>query len=335
MTDAEPSTDDHGAGRGDRPRAWVTVLVWAVVALFAAWAALRTLGWEPGFRWRQLVAFTPYVAAAAVLVPVAALVMRRWWASVTAVAVACALSWAVLPRAMRDGDPPAQGPALRVLAANLRAGTVPADDLVNEVRRLRPDVLAVQELTPDAAAAFDAAGLKGLLPYRVLSPSPGVVGSGVYARFPVHEQQMIAYSFRQVRARVDVPGAPPVEVVSVHPCAPSVPRLEACWEAGLKALPPPGGKGPVRLLAGDFNATLDHRLMRGLIDRGYRDAADVTGAGLLATWPVNDVRREPTPHVTLDHVLADPRVAVRSFGTRTLPRTDHRAVRADLTLPRG
>jgi endonuclease/exonuclease/phosphatase family metal-dependent hydrolase len=85
----------------------------------------------------------------------------------------------------------------------------------------------------------------------------------------------------------------------------------------------------VRILAGDFNATLDHARLRRLIDTGYRDAADQLGEGLHPTFPIG----QRMPPITLDHVLADRRVGIRSFVARRVPRSDHRAVRAELVLP--
>ncbi|MFC5745736.1 endonuclease/exonuclease/phosphatase family protein [Actinomadura rugatobispora] len=314
-------------------RVWVDVLLWVALAPFAVWAALRVSGWEPVFGWKQLVAFTPYVATVSLVVPLAALSLRRWFVVVVGVLVAGALGVVVVPRALPDANPAADGPRVRVLAANLLAGGVPAKDMADLVRRERPDVLALQEVTPEAVESLDGAGLRESLPYRVLRPSPGVVGSAVYARFPVREQPLIKIGFGQARARVDVPGAPPVEVVSVHPCAPSAPDRAGCWKAGLRALPRADGRGPVRILAGDFNATADHAEFRRLTDSGYRDAADVTGGGLRPTWPAG--WRGRVPPVTLDHVLADARAAVRGFEIHRLPGTDHRPVQADLTLPRG
>jgi endonuclease/exonuclease/phosphatase (EEP) superfamily protein YafD len=107
--------------------------------------------------------------------------------------------------------------------------------------------------------------------------------------------------------------------------------MEACWEDGLRALP--AADGQARVLAGDFNATLDHGGLRRLLATGYRDAADVTGEGLLATWPYHGRRARTVPPVTLDHVLADRGIALRRFRTFALPRTDHRAIFAQLTLP--
>jgi endonuclease/exonuclease/phosphatase (EEP) superfamily protein YafD len=89
--------------------------------------------------------------------------------------------------------------------------------------------------------------------------------------------------------------------------------------------------GPVRLLLGDFNATLDHSVLRRLLATGYRDAADVRGDGMGTTWPYDKL----FPRIALDHVLADRRVGVRAFAIHAVPRSDHRALYAELVLPAG
>ena len=87
----------------------------------------------------------------------------------------------------------------------------------------------------------------------------------------------------------------------------------------------------MRILAGDFNATLDHRELRRLIGRGYHDAAEQAGSGLRMTWPTT---KSPLPAlVSIDHVLADRRVKVASARTVAVPGSDHRGVLVDLILP--
>ncbi|WP_157530425.1 endonuclease/exonuclease/phosphatase family protein [Microtetraspora niveoalba] len=332
---AAPRREAAGAPRRKARRRWVGVLVWASVVPFAAWAALRLVPRDVHFEWIRAVAFTPYVALTAAAVPLLALLSRRWTALAVSMVVAATLAACVLPRAVEGGNPPAGGPRLRVLSANLKMGAVPPGELVALVRELRPDVLTLQELTPSAVKGLRAAGLGTLLPYEVDLAEPGAHGSGIYSRHPVAPEPPIPSGmFRQGAATVSVPGAPPVSVVSVHPCAPRYAERAGCWAEGLAALPLPGG-GPVRILAGDFNATLDHARMRRLLDAGYRDAAATTGNGLTATWPYEPWHFNGwgIPPVTLDHILVDPGVAARSFDVRGLARTDHRAVFAELTLP--
>ncbi|MEV7009458.1 endonuclease/exonuclease/phosphatase family protein [Streptosporangium sp. NPDC051022] len=309
---------------------WVSALVWSVLAPFTAWAALRTTTWIPVWQWIALVAFTPYVAAASAVPLLLALGLRRWAAAAVALVTSATLVAAVLPRFLADGDPPDGGLRLRVLASNLAVGAGDTASLMTLVRTLSPDVLTLQELTPEALRRLDAAGLRTLMPYVVDRSKGGVSGSGVYSRYPLSEDPLIELgNFRQARAVLEHPSGRKIEIVSVHPCAPRYDYKARCWADGLNALPRGGDR--LRVLAGDFNATLDHPPVRALLDSGYRDAADVTGQGLIPTWPQRGW--EPVPGVTIDHVLADSRMAVVSFGVHALPGTDHRPVFAELTLP--
>jgi endonuclease/exonuclease/phosphatase family metal-dependent hydrolase len=130
------------------------------------------------------------------------------------------------------------------------------------------------------------------------------------------------------RAEMKVPGAGRVEVVSVHLARPLNPLGVAQWSRGFTTLPPAEADGVVRILAGDFNATLDHAPLRNLLHAGYVDAANATGTGLTPTF-----RRRLWPPITLDHVLVNARCAVLRVAVYDLPRSDHRAVFAELRLP--
>ncbi len=101
------------------------------------------------------------------------------------------------------------------------------------------------------------------------------------------------------------------------------------WSRGLGSLPNPGS-GPMRVVAGDFNATLDQSEFRDLLDRGYRDAADARGDGLIPTWPAAGPQLPPP--ITIDHVLVDDRAGVEDYSVHDLPGSDHRAVFASLAL---
>lgn len=303
-------------------------LSWIMVTPFAAWAGLRLSGFEPDWPWVPVVAFTPYAAGLAVVALGLACALRRWAAVAVALASVLAMAFAVLPRALPDDVPAARGPALRVLAVNLMVGKADTDALTALVGRTRPDVLALQELTPAALRRLEAAGLRRTLPHAVTRPLNGVGGSAVYARHPLEAGTAINLGgFGQARAWLAHPGGERIEIVSVHPCAPSRHGRQPCWQAGLEALPRAGGE--LRVLAGDFNATLDHLPMRDLLASGYRDAADVTGRGFQPTWPQSSAPLG----VAIDHVLADRRMAVRDFAVLGLPGTDHRPVLAELSLP--
>ncbi|SCL34108.1 Metal-dependent hydrolase, endonuclease/exonuclease/phosphatase family [Micromonospora pallida] len=309
------------------------MLCWLAVLPGLAFAAVRLPGLERGAL-VQAVAFTPYVAVGAVLPLVLALALRRRAPAVVAALTALALAGVVVPRALPTGQPAADGPTIRVLTANLLGGAGDARTLVDLVRANRVDVLALQEFTPDAQAELGRRGLARLLPYQQLNAEKYTTGSGLYARFPLTEvglRRNAGFGFSQAYGTLAVPGAPPVRIESVHPAAPYAPSVVPDWRTDLAAQPPATPDGLLSVLAGDFNATLDHAPLRDLLATGYVDAADAVGAGWTGTWGPYD--GDPIPPVAIDHVLVDRRIAVRAVTVRGLPGSDHRTVLAELRLP--
>ncbi|GGK18474.1 endonuclease [Pilimelia terevasa] len=313
-------------------RRWGAPLWGALLAPFAAWAAVRGLGLERG-PLIMVVAFTPYVAAAAVLPVLAAAAARRWRTTGVAAALALALAAMVLPRALPADAGPA-GFRLRVVSANMLLGGASVADLAALVADRDADVVALQEFTDATREAVRAAGLDARLPYQVLHPLRSTLGSALYSRYPLRDTgvRVNQGGFTQAYGVLVPPGGPAVAVESVHPLAPAGLDALGPWRADLLAQPAATPAGPLRILAGDFNATLDHQLLRRLLDTGYRDAAATRGAGLRGTWGPYD--GDLIPPVAIDHVLADRRIGVRGFGTRPLADGDHRAVWAELALPR-
>jgi endonuclease/exonuclease/phosphatase (EEP) superfamily protein YafD len=309
---------------------------WLLVVPAVVWALVRLFGLERGSPAVQLVAFTPYAAAAS-LVPLAiALLARRWWPAVAAGLACVALIACVVPRtAGRPVAPGGAGVEVRVMSMNMRAGAADAVMVVDLVREHRVDVLAVQEITPDAALRLDAAGLSVLLPHSERSPIEGVVGSALYSRYGLVDAttRLNPGEFRQVAATVEVPGARGLPLESVHPVPPAMSSWVGMWSAGLRGQTAATPDGPARILAGDFNATLDHGELRRLIATGYADAASAVGLGLTPTWPYAGRLKGIAPAVAIDHVLVDPRIGVRDFRAYTVPGTDHRAIIATLVLP--
>lgn len=302
-------------------------------AAVATGAALLRLAGTGGNRWSYAaLSATPVAFAGAGLVGLAAVAARRWTSAAAATLATAVLGAMVVPRALADAQPQPTGPTLTVGSANLYFGRADAHAVVDLVRTHRVDVLSMQELTPDAVTALGAAGLWRLLPHRVLRPEPGGSGTGLASCHPLRERASTSpttYHW-QPSALVELPGGQPVEVVAVHVVAPVGRVPPSRWRAEMGELPTPLPGPPARVLAGDFNATLDHRPLRALLCTGYRDAADVLGSGLRPTWPT-DTRIFPL--AAIDHVLVEPTCRVRRFDTVPLPGSDHRAVTAELQLP--
>jgi endonuclease/exonuclease/phosphatase (EEP) superfamily protein YafD len=307
--------------------------LWALVVVGALWLAVRLLGLERGFPLVPLVAYTPYVPIPGIVAVVVAAFLRRRAVAAVAAVLTLAFVALVLPRALPgQGDRPA-GPHLTVLTANLKYGNGDPRDLVGLVRSSGVELLCIQELTPRARAELEEAGLDELLPHQALDPASRASGSAVYARFPLRNLELTVGEggFAMPQAEMLVPGAPALDVMSVHPPPPMGSSEVADWGRDLSGLPRAEPTGRVRLLAGDFNATLDHAELRELVESGYADAADAVGVGLVFTWP----RPVTSMPVTIDHVLVDERVYVEDVSVHDLAGSDHRMVLAELVLPPG
>jgi endonuclease/exonuclease/phosphatase (EEP) superfamily protein YafD len=281
-----------------------------------------------------LSTMTPYLG----VVPLAgtALAAAGRQKALTAAGVATLLLFGASQLPLYVGGPGVDGPSvpLRVLTSNLRYGLADPDALVADVRDGEIDVLAVQELTPEAVFRLRASGLEELLPYNLINPYPGARGVGLYSRFPItrvdipghYDNPPVVATTTLVRDGVRIP----MTVASVHPRSPW-PESTAEWSEELTRLAEwsDGVSGPV-VIAGDFNATNDHEQMRRFYDDGYIDGAARAGAGYLATYPSD---RAFPPLIAIDHVLTRGGPVTTDIKSLTIRGTDHRAVLATVAVP--
>lgn len=252
-----------------------------------------------------------------------------WWGLAAGLAVLAGAAATQLPLQRRRFAQRSDESNLTVLHANIWLGQADLDALVALIEQHRPDVLTLVELTPEAEARLRPR-LSESLPHAYVSAAPGGEGAGIYSRFPlVDEQRHDGFVTELLSARVEMPGRP--LVFAVHP-VPPWPREPSEWVRELGLLRQllakiPVDDGPV-VVAGDFNATQDHRRYRDLQDGRFVDAAVATGAGMLRTYPAHTWY---PPVIAIDHVLvAGP--AVRSVEAVTIVGSDHRGILARLQL---
>ncbi|GAA3680305.1 endonuclease/exonuclease/phosphatase family protein [Lentzea roselyniae] len=335
-----PETDEHSARLRDvvttevkAPRnGFATFLLVVCAVAFVAAAMVRVLGIDGA---RYMVATTsliPYITVVGLLIGLGALFRRRWAVGLTMTLVGIVLVANVAPRAFSDSRPNGVGQQVRLMTSNLLTGIADADFIVREVRARGIDILAMQELTPEMVRDLERAGLNQVLPNRVFLAEPGGSGSGIASKYPLSRRDLTPPgTLQQAGALVDLPGKD-IEVVSVHPLPPVVTEGPEAWQRELAGLPSRDSTGAIRVLAGDFNATLDHVGITRLLNKGYVDAADQVGKGLIHTWPSNSGFWPPP--VTIDHVLVDSRCPVDTLDVFDVPGSDHRAVVTQFVVPR-
>lgn len=285
----------------------------------------------------QLVSFRPVlVAAVLVIAAVLGLVCLglRWaWPYPAALlALAAVAAGIMVPRVIPD-PVPAGGHSLKIISYNTYEGQGDVEQLAALIRAEQPDLVAL----PEAGQRY----LSRL--------EPLIAGDGYHMYSSVGRQSRdvngisvaVADRIGEVDLRYGDAGAmtfPLVEVsggtlgtlrfVAFHSIAPTagvVPR----WESELAGLQQWCAAGTPAIVAGDFNASLDHSALRAGL-QGCADAAAQRGEGLTATWPAWAPEWLGTQ---IDHVVVTEGIVAESFDVHEISGSDHRAIVTTVRVP--
>lgn len=319
----------------------------AIAVIVLAWPQLFRLEWT--FPVTQAVSFrTLSVALAAsvllILLVIAALWRRarRFTGSLALVFLAfAAISLAVLSlRGFGSTAEAEKAPGdITVLAWNTLGDAPGADTIAELATSVQADVIALPETSPETgtqvAELMTAAGR----PMTSITSSFDLVSK---ARSTTLLISADLGSYTQQTDRGDTSTLPTViatpddgtgpTLIAAHPIAP-LPSEMANWRDDLSWLSTVCTGNTI--MAGDFNATLDHlsRLAEGPgTDFGQCvDAAAASGNGAVGTWPVDVPALLGTP---IDHVMTTDDWAVTS--TRVIHQqdgsgSDHRPIVAQLS----
>ena len=304
-----------------------------MVTPLAAIATARLVAHDAAFPLIALNAFTTWLYLPAWGVAIFALAsQRRALATAACALVVLHVAW-VAPGAVGAAalPPRAEGaPPLRVMTANLLAPNRDTDRTVRQILDTRPDVLVVEELTPEWLDALASGGVTDLLPFGYVVPRDDCFGIGILSRHPLTGRDVIDLDgVPLLRATVDVGGGA-VTVLAVHTLPPRTSEYARVWDHQMTVL---AGlvereRGAVVVL-GDLNATAQARNYQRLVRGRLRGAHEDRGRGLATTWP-NGLF--PLPPIRLDHVLVSRELAVRDVRELAPNGSDHVPVVADLAV---
>lgn len=273
-------------------------------------------------------ALSPYLMLGA---PLAALAfgLSRHWTLVSVAAVLTVVVLAVQAPSYIGSPDPGGGTALRFVSANLLLGEAdPA--AVTRLATEHADIIAVQELTPELAAALSPA-LTATFPYSALRPRERAAGVGLWSRYPITSSGSDDTFFRGlIYARVRVPGTDfETTVLSTHMPPPR--SAFASWRTDITRLGPVlrglPDDGPI-VIGADLNASPDIREFRQLLRDGYRDGAAQAGAGMTRTHPSNSI---VPALLAVDHIITRD-ATVTALRTMEVAGSDHLALVATVTL---
>jgi len=293
-------------------------------------AVATTVARVSGATWRPAVvlqAFAPWAvpayAVVALLLVALGLRDRRTWVLLAVSVAGLALHlWWVAPLFVGDAPAPAAGGLrLTVMTTNIEYGHGDVGVVARAVREHEVDLLAVEEITPDALRRLERTGALDDLPYRAGRTDRTLHGTMVFSRTPLTGVRRVPTDMQSWAFTVDG-----WRVLAVHPAAPTLAR----WAADQDLLRRTARADHPDLVLGDFNATLGHAPLRRLLGTGLQDAAELTGAGWQPTWPVGGFAGMPFAAATIDHVLVGHDLTALSTSTVTVPDTDHKALVAEV-----
>jgi endonuclease/exonuclease/phosphatase (EEP) superfamily protein YafD len=326
---------------------WLLLGLFVTLALVPAGlvTAARILD-LPGGLWVRLVAFTP-LAGGLYLLALVLLLVASWrgsgfWRGAVRLLAALSFLGVVVHAVWASGpfvgtpadDSAARRAPVHVMTANLMLGQADTAQVVRLALTQHVDVLVLQEVTPLALSGLRQAGVGQVFAHHAGKPASGPRGTMVFSRTRLSGVRRLATGYAGKALDVRLPPLTHarggrVHLLALHPRPPLGRATQ--WHADQMVVQRAARSqsGPT-LLAGDFNATMDHTPLRELVGRGFADAATEATSRWQPTWPsagVVTLLTLPVPSLlAIDHVFLrhGPRaVHTESF---TLAGTDHRAL---------
>ena len=234
-----------------------------------------------------------------------------------------------------SSPPTSDASVVRILSWNLEGSATPAVDLLAQLRDSDADIVALQELTHEHAAAIRAdAELTARFPGPALVPRGDAGGLGVLSRFAIAEAiddrdppfQVVALRLPDGR----------LSIINAHPFAPRFPvgestpfplafdpaqrdadilHIRAAIEHELVAERP-------LIVLGDFNVT-DREPGFDDLSRGLWDAHQEVGQGTGSTWRPQELEFMPFGVLRIDYFLGGPATRPLSVFGDCSPSSDH------------
>ena len=322
----------------------LTVL-FAIATAIVVWPQFLHL--EQTFPFAQLVAVRGAVLAGLLAIAVLSLLLlfarplRGFAASILIVALlgSAAIAGIGVMRGFGTGELPAKTEeSVRVLTWNTAGEAVSAETIADAILQQEVDVVTLPETAESVGERIAVMLREQGHPMWVHHVQFGDVPNGPQAwettiliSPELDDYSVIGSSEDGTSNTSSVPsavvmpvnGAGPT-IVAVHAVAPRIEAMKR-WQSDLKWIADQCPAGDF-ILAGDFNATIDHMATLG-VDGGdmgnCRDAATRTGTGVTGTWPESFPELLGAP---IDHVMASQNWEPTGSLVLDAAGSDHRAL---------
>jgi endonuclease/exonuclease/phosphatase family metal-dependent hydrolase len=237
------------------------------------------------------------------------------------------------------------GTLVDLVSWNLEWGARPADAVAGPLLDHDADVVALQELTLDAAAALDAdPRVLARYPYRLLVPSSGSAGVGILSALPMVDSS----TFEDppgMSVTLDVGAGRRLRVVNNHPLHGQIATFGGSGlPVGIDARDRDAALGQIRtriepalaagvplVLIGDYN-TAPTEPGYAVLSRGLRDVQVEVGLGPGWTWRPSSLEWLGIGLLRIDLVLAGPKVVPVSYAVDCAQPGDHCIVAATVVV---
>ena len=294
---------------------------------------MRQLAWDHVQLYADLDSATQLVFLPAWLVVLGAAVTKRRFLLIAGGLLVLAQLIYVTPELAASSALPASvhsEKTFRLFDANVYERNTSMVGYISQLRNYKPDLLTMEEATPDDRDQLALAGVLTHIPHMYEISCCGSRGLLVASRYPISSEKVyyvkhLAYLFTST---LHLPSGP-VSLWVVHTTAP-VGKGWNLWNEELhgvlnqlQALRPRS-----LLLIGDFNATWGNQGFRAILSTGLTDAAAARGDPFEFTW---SQQMSPLPPLLrIDHVLTKGSLAVTRISTQRGPGSDHRDMTATI-----
>ncbi|MDJ0708948.1 MAG: endonuclease/exonuclease/phosphatase family protein [Woeseiaceae bacterium] len=225
-------------------------------------------------------------------------------------------------------EQPAGNQQLKVMLANVLSTNVEHDRLISLVASEKPDVLFLQEISPQWETAL--AALLGDYPHHHVEARSDNFGIALLSRWPIAQIARVEsepMGYPTLCGEFDIEGQR-LRFVSTHPMIPVGAHNFATRNAQLEDVAKQlGASETATILAGDLNTTM--------WDMHYRALEDATrlrnvrrGHGVKPTWPTF----MPFAMIPIDHVLVSNDIAVETVTAGPGIGSDHLPLIVTLSL---
>ncbi len=310
-------------------RVAILSLSWTVVVALVTVSGFHLARREPWTLMVGLIAVTPWIYMLAWFTASVGLFARHRVLAVVSFGLVGLQLWWVLP----GFDPiahlsrPAPGSAsLRLFDANVSQSNRNLTGIADEIRRDKPQVVTMEELTPVALRSLESTHVMERFRYKLVLPMHGSYGMAMWSTYRLDDAtEWFAYGHPELRAWLELPGGRRLRLDVLHTDAPFGTGEPAPWAHEMEAIRDELAREPRPLVAvGDLNATWYDWHFQALLGLGLRDAAVAAGRGWQMTWPRD--QQPVVPYLGIDHVLLSKGVSLQSYRLGIGLGSDHHPV---------